>query len=268
MKFINLLLIISIALFSGCSTLNQNANFNQNLIENPKILRTSDNKILNYDEFIADINDSDILLLGERHNHTLDQSAERKIIASFPNSNIVFEMLSSKAQNEIDSAKSKKSQIHPNSLETTLKWEWNAYKNYRKIVELAFYGDYKMFGGNISKAEIQTIYEGAQPIHGIKSTTQQVRKVIKDVIAITHKVKDEQMLEKMTEIQQFKDRRMADILAHCNGNAILLAGFFHTNKKIGVPLHLSDFATTKKISVIVFSHKKGDEIGSDYIWLD
>ena len=95
-----------------------------------------------------------------------------------------------------------------------------------------------------------------------------MRKVIKDVIAITHKVKDEQMLEKMTEIQQFKDRRMADILAHCSGKAILLAGFFHTNKKIGVPLHLSDFATTKKISVIVFSHKKGDEIGSDYIWLD
>ena len=76
------------------------------------------------------------------------------------------------------------------------------------------------------------------------------------------------MLEKMTEIQQFKDRRMADILAHCSGKAILLAGFFHTNKKIGVPLHLSDFATPKKISVIVFSHKKGDEIGSDYIWLD
>ncbi|WP_304342597.1 ChaN family lipoprotein, partial [Campylobacter ureolyticus] len=57
-------------------------------------------------------------------------------------------------------------------------------------------------------------------------------------------------ISKMVEIQQFKDRRMADKLVHSSKLAILIAGRNHTDKTIGVPLHIIDFNKSKKFSSV------------------
>lgn len=68
-------------------------------------------------------------------------------------------------------------------------------------------------------------------------------------ISLSHKLnpqENKELLDKLVEIQQFKDRRMADILVHHVNKILLLAGNYHTSKRVGISLHIQDFKSSKK----------------------
>lgn len=72
----------------------------------------------------------------------------------------------------------------------------------------------------------------------------------------------------MVTVQQFKDRRMAEALIKGGKTTLLIAGNFHVNKAVGVPLHLADLG--QKQLIVISLAKKSSDIDlqeSDYIWL-
>ncbi|MGX2971522.1 ChaN family lipoprotein [Helicobacter sp. T3_23-1059] len=222
------------------------------------------NEHLLFADFINTISKTDILLLGEKHDEKSHHKAQLLIIqaleASFLSQNelaqnpkcdkrvsIVLEMLGSDSAKHIDEASNQKDKIQKEHLKTALGWgKWD-YKQYKEILEYVFYSrSFEIIAGNLSREEISTIYKGAQELRGNLSTTKDAKEKISKIIAKSHKTNDESLLKKLTEIQQYKDRRMADKLFHSPHFAILLAGNYHIANTFGIPLHIADFKASNE----------------------
>lgn len=222
------------------------------------------NENLSFADFINTISKADIILLGEKHDEKSHHKAQLLIIqaleAKFLGSNdlgqnpqcakrvsIVLEMLGSDSAKHIDEASAHKEKIQKEHLKSALGWgKWD-YKQYRDILEYVFYShSFEIVAGNLSREEISTIYKGAQELKGHLSTTKDAKENISKIISKSHKTNDENLLKKLTEIQQYKDRRMADKLFHSPYFAILLAGNYHITKTFGIPLHIADFEASNQ----------------------
>ena len=278
MKNIFCLFFLSL-LFSACSLIQDKAFAEKGLKNNTfNIISSQSKQKLSFDEFIDLLSAYDIILLGEKHDEYTHHLAEYMIIKALSQKehiNVVFEMLSTDKQSKINKAKADKKNIKPRNLAKTIEWEksWK-WKDYQSIVELVFYEDIKMSAGNISRAEISTIYQGAQQLKGFISTKNEVKEMIKKIIVNNHKMdindtKNLDLLDKFVQIQQYKDRRMADILVQSKEKAVLIAGRHHIDKRIGVPLHIQDFKSPKKVLAVIFceSEKDIEFTEADLIWL-
>lgn len=210
---------------------------------------------LSFADFIFQIADTNILLLGEKHDEKSHHKAQLLIMQALDayfawqageckRFALVLEMLGSEAQSHIDEASKSKKQIQRESLKTALGWgKWD-YQQYKDIVEYTFYApNFDIIAGNLSRQEISTIYKGAEPIAGNVSTSAEVKERISKIISKSHKTNDATLLERLTQVQQYKDRRMADMLLKSHDFALLLAGNYHITKTFGIPLHIEDFLT-------------------------
>lgn len=66
----------------------------------------------------------------------------------------------------------------------------------------------------------------------------------------------DEILNKMVQIQQFKDRRMAEkSYLKSKHQAVLIAGRNPVDKDFGVPLHIDDYRSGKSVVVIGMSFK-------------
>lgn len=255
--FKNVIFITAMLIFFGCANIQVPENFSDF-----RIICAKSGEILEYEKFINKIAKNDIILIGELHKRPYHHFLEQKItldLAKFKQISVVFEMASSNTQEIWDQAKQSKHSISANNLKNALKWDkkWD-WRYYSIAVEPIFYSDVKMFAGNITKDEILVIYNGAMPLKGDKSVKQDVKNKIKEHIEDTHKIKDNEILDKMMQIQQYKDRRMADKLIQSlkfSDISVLIAGRFHTDRNLGIPLHLYDFDKNKKVVVVAL----GDE---------
>lgn len=210
---------------------------------------------LSFMDFIFQIADTNILLLGEKHDEKSHHKAQLLIMQALDayfawqageckRFALVLEMLGSEAQSHIDEASKSKKQIQRENLKTALGWgKWD-YQQYKDIVEYAFYTpNFDIIAGNLSRQEISTIYKGAEPIAGNVSTSAEVKERISKIISKSHKTNDATLLDRLTQVQQYKDRRMADMLFKTSDFALLLAGNYHITKTFGIPLHIEDFLT-------------------------
>lgn len=210
---------------------------------------------LSFADFIFQIADTNILLLGEKHDEKSHHKAQLLIMQALDayfawqageckRFALVLEMLGSEAQSHIDEASKSKKQIQRENLKTALGWgKWD-YQQYKDIVEYTFYAsNFDIIAGNLSRQEISTIYKGAEPIEGNVSTSAEVKERISKIISKSHKTNDATLLERLTQVQQYKDRRMADMLLKSRDFALLLAGNYHITKTFGIPLHIEDFLT-------------------------
>ncbi|MCR6584304.1 ChaN family lipoprotein [Campylobacter insulaenigrae] len=260
MKTKILCLCLLAVFFCSCAKLNTHIPLKEN--ENFFIIKTSDRQRISFNDFIDDISKSDIILLGEKHDNMYHRNSEIMIIKHLEDNlnknnqkfNVAFEMFSNSNQSIINKAKIQKESINEKKLQKALNWDkaWN-WEIYKDLISLVFYSNANIIGANLSKDEIAQIYQGVEPLNGILSTQNKIKQEIKKIISISHKIRDEKILEKLTEIQQFKDRRMADVLVNSKDKILLVAGMFHVSKKIGIPLHIKDFKSKKKISVVVFN---------------
>lgn len=227
------------------------------------------NQKLEFGEFINELNKYDIVLLGEHHDDFLHKFLTLKIaneLAKFGDLSVALEMLESSKQSCINKAKQNKAKISQNEIKNALCWEKWKYKDYKYLIENLFYSQIEILGANLNKDEISTIMKGAQPLKGDKSTTKNVKEAIKKVISESHKTDDNEILEVLSTAQQYKDRRMADILINSKNKVILLAGSYHIDKDMGIPLHIDDFNSYKKINkkaVVIFLGDK-NYINADY----
>ncbi len=260
MKFYTILSILFISfMLSACAVLQKSSPLQEN--KDFYILDTHTQKKISFEDMILELLKADVILLGEKHDevkHKISQvmifnALEGNLSSQNINFDVALEMLASTEQNHLDKAFKNKKTIKANELTNALNWDkvWK-WKDYEQFVNVVFYSKSKILGANLSRSEITSIYNGAQPLKGYVSTTNEVKKQLFDIISLSHKLNPEEnkeLLDKLVEIQQFKDRRMADVLVHHVNKVLLLAGSYHTSKKIGIPLHIQDFKSSKKIGI-------------------
>lgn len=276
MKFYTILSILFISfMLSACAVLQKSSPLQEN--KDFYILDTHTQKKISFEDMILELLKADVILLGEKHDevkHKISQvmifnALEGNLSSQNINFDVALEMLASTEQNHLDKAFKNKKTIKANELTNALNWDkvWK-WKDYEQFVNVVFYSKSKILGANLSRSEITSIYNGAQPLKGYVSTTNEVKKQLFDIISLSHKLNPEEnkeLLDKLVEIQQFKDRRMADVLVHHVNKVLLLAGSYHTSKKIEIPLHIQDFKSSKKIVVVNLSYGEIDLKDSDYV---
>ncbi len=271
-----IILSVMLLFFVSCSLV-QNTQANNNTkgydISNISVYDVGLQKEIPFDKFISTLNTYDIVMLGEKHDEKKHHAMQNEILKRLSENRkvyLVLEMFGTNMQKTIDSAEKNKANIKPNSLQKEIGWDkkWD-YSQYKDIMQTAFFSDnVKIKAGNISQDEIMTIYEGVMPIRGDLSTRQEVKDKIAKVISQTHHIDDKEMIDKLVEIQQYKDRRMADVLVNTDDFCIFLAGFYHVSKDMGVPLHIKDYKSSKKVAVVGMSDSLQDkQAKSDFIIL-
>ncbi|EAJ6074139.1 iron transporter [Campylobacter coli] len=267
-------LLISV-MFNACAVLQKPSPLQEN--KDFYILDTHTQKKISFEDMILELLKADVILLGEKHDevkHKISQvmifnALEGNLSSQNIGFDVALEMLASTEQNHLDKAFKNKKYIKTNELANALNWDksWK-WKDYEQFVNAVFYSKAKILGANLSRLEITSIYNGAQPLKGYVSTTDKAKKQIFDIISSSHKLnpqENKELLDKLVEIQQFKDRRMADVLVHHANKVLLLAGNYHTSKRVGIPLHIQDFKSSKKIVVVNLSYGEIDLNDSDYV---
>ncbi|EAH4896174.1 iron transporter [Campylobacter jejuni] len=262
-------------IFNACTVLQKSSQLQEN--KDFYILDTYTQKKISFEDMILALLKADVILLGEKHDeakHKISQvmifnALEGNLSSQNINFDVALEMLASTEQNHLDKAFKNKKTIKANELANVLNWDkvWK-WKDYEQFVNVVFYSKSKILGANLSRSEITSIYNGVQPLKGCVSITNEVKKQIFDIISLSHKLNPEEnkeLLDKLVEIQQFKDRRMADVLVHHANKVLLLAGNYHISKKMGIPLHIQDFKSEKKIIVVKLNYGEIDLKDSDYV---
>ncbi|EAH5215083.1 iron transporter [Campylobacter jejuni] len=262
-------------MFNACTVLQKSSQLQEN--KDFYILDTYTQKKISFEDMILALLKADVILLGEKHDeakHKISQvmifnALEGNLSSQNINFDVALEMLASTEQNHLDKAFKNKKTIKANELANVLNWDkvWK-WKDYEQFVNVVFYSKSKILGANLSRSEITSIYNGVQPLKGCVSITNEVKKQIFDIISLSHKLNPEEnkeLLDKLVEIQQFKDRRMADVLVHHANKVLLLAGNYHISKKMGIPLHIQDFKSEKKIIVVKLNYGEIDLKDSDYV---
>ncbi|HBK6304108.1 TPA: ChaN family lipoprotein [Campylobacter jejuni] len=260
-------------IFNACTVLQKSSPLQEN--KDFYILDMHTQKKISFEDMILELLKADVILLGEKHDeakHKISQvmifnALEGNLSSQNISFDVALEMLASTEQNHLDKALKNKKNIKANELANALNWDksWK-WKDYEQFVNVVFYSRSKILGANLSRSEITSIYNGAQPLKGYVSTTNEVKKQLFDIISLSHELNPEEN-KKLVEIQQFKDRRMADVLVHHPNKVLLLAGSYHTSKKIGIPLHIQDFKSSKKIVVVNLNYGGMDLKDSDYTFI-
>lgn len=269
--WINKILFFCIlSIFYGCANLGEiSKDTILNIQSKGEIINLKNKQSIKFQELIDQILKTDIILIGEIHDNFRHHLAKIAILQASLNKNdsLALEMIDSKKQSKID-ALSK--QISKENLKDAIGWDkkWK-YKNYKEIVELAFY-EANLKGANLAKDEIELIFRGAMPLNGVLSTTDNVKSQIAELIEQNHKMSDKNLLSLFVSVQQYKDRRMADVLLRQKGKAFLVAGNYHIYKNVGVPLHLKDFKNKKSVLSIVITNQNDPSIDfgvADFVWV-
>lgn len=266
-----IIFFIATLLISACS-FNQQSYVDSSGDEEFLIYDSNSNKHINYELFLNELVKADIVLIGEIHTEKSHHKIEKKLLVDLSNLkkiSVVLEMGDISQQGIWNQVKLNTAKIKPNQLSKAINWneKWD-YSLYKDIVEPIFYSDMTPIAGNLSKEEIDTIYKGAQPIYGTISNTAKVKSMIKDRLVAQHSISDNALVDKMVQIQQYKDRRMADKLVNQNKLAVLIAGRLHVNKLMGVPLHIEEFNKNKIYKVVVLGHVSDSKEEKQKIFTD
>lgn len=216
------------------------------------------------------------LLIGEQHDNRRHHQAQLWLLNQLhrqrPQAALLMEMLSVEQQPLI-------ANLSPNAaaclacLPDKLRWKasWN-WAFYGELVQTALQQRIALTATNLTAAEVQTLMNGAEPLNGYRSTEPSVQARLAELITAQHGMtsgENSELIRKMVQVQQFRDRRMAEKVAQSPTPSLLIAGNHHVNRRFGVPLHLTDLAPDiDVISVLLGEDPSGySAIDADYFWI-
>lgn len=228
-------------------------------------------------EFADKIAPAPRLLLGEQHDNLKHHQAHFWLLQQLqqkrPQGSVLMEMLSVDQQPLI--AKLTPEQTACDCLPEQLNWKksWN-WAFYGEIVKTVLQQRTPLVATNLTADEVQTLMRGAEPIKGNRSTAPEVQQAIAGLISQSHSFdatsgQDQEIIRKMVQVQQFRDRRMAEKVASSPTPSVLIAGNHHINRRLGVPLHLSDLAPNLNTISVLFGNNPNsvNADNADYYWL-
>ncbi|OAT37413.1 ChaN family lipoprotein [Proteus myxofaciens] len=269
-----------LALLSACHSSKKSPSQTMDLsaINSAKIIDTQTGKLISADMLLAELATKPRVIIGEKHDNAYHHDIEYWLMTELPKKRpqgaILLEMLTPSQQVLVDNTKKRYSgseYLRDERLMQTL--QWNAgwpWKWYGNLVKEALSADYSLLAANIDRNEITQAYQHPPIIEGEKSTAPFVRQLILETIRVAHGNElDKEQGEKMTAIQQLRDRAMAQHLLAAPQPALLIAGSFHASKVMGVPLHISDLAPNQSVTVVIMAEEGSDITGAhaDYLWI-
>lgn len=265
---------MSLSFISGCQSSFQNTSEE----ELGKIINLRTQQLLTPSEFVETIVSIDRVLVGEQHDNLKHHQAQFWLLQQLqqkrPQGSVLMEMLSVDQQAQI--AKLTPEQTACSCLPALMKWKksWN-WAFYGEIVKSVLQQSIPLVATNLTADEVQTLMRGAEPIKGNRSTSPEVQQAIAELISQSHSFdraassQDQEIIRKMVQVQQFRDRRMAEKVASSPTPSLLIAGNHHINRRFGVPLHLADLAPNlNTISVLFGNNPNSVNVdNADYYWL-
>lgn len=227
-------------------------------------------------DFVKQLASAERLLIGEQHDNLKHHQAQFWLLQQLhqhrPQRSLVLEMLRVDQQPLI-------ADLSPNDtaclscLAEKLRWQkgWN-WSFYGETVQAALMQKTHLVAANLTREEVDTLMQGAEPLKGFRSTEAAVKRQLATLIATQHGMtsgENGEMIRKMVEVQQFRDRRMAEKVLQATLPVLLIAGNHHINRQFGVPLHLTDLAPTRPvINVLLGDNPSGYTAQhADYFWL-
>ncbi|AUI66778.1 MULTISPECIES: ChaN family lipoprotein [Glaesserella] len=219
------------------------------------------------------------ILLGEQHDNLAHHQAQFWLLQQLqqyrPQGSVLLEMLSVDQQPHIAKVEQNPTAYFndlPSALHWKKGWEWRFYG---ESVRYALENKTALVATNLTQQEVSTLMSGAEPIQGNQSTHPDIQKKIAQLILQHHHCDcdvQDPMIQKMVQVQQFRDRRMAEKVLSAKTPNLLIAGNHHINRQIGVAVHLQDLSPqmphTKVVTILMGSDSKGlSEKDADYIWI-
>ncbi|NDJ27562.1 hypothetical protein DMB95_05535 [Campylobacter sp. MIT 12-8780] len=268
-----IVILLASFFFLACST-HQNSKQELSFLDQNTSFKVKDTKtkrFISYDDLLNTLKKQDIIILGEYHDekkhHDLELALVKELSKNEPIA-IAFEMLDDDKQGFINKAKDAKARIKPSHISKALSWqdEWN-YEDYKDLIEYALYSNNDFLAVNLSQDKLDMVYnKKLAPLQGKYSTASKVKKILFDEINSFHAMSPE-VSEIFVEAQLRKDRNMAEFLLASKKQIVLIAGLYHANKSLGIPLHLMDLDTkqVKSVSVVALEGSEIREQDADFI---
>ncbi|WP_372742144.1 ChaN family lipoprotein, partial [Neptunomonas sp.] len=242
-------------------------------------------------ELFSQLQKTPYVLVGEKHDNPDHHRLEEKILIALSSeapAHIVFEMLTDEQQPLV-------STLHPNDTLKQMyqKLQWNGkgwpWNDYGPLINTAVQQGASITAGNISSALLKKIYQQGSSaaelatarFNSMLSIPRMVREKILDQVYQSHcETMPKDQLTPMLNIQLARDASMAHAMIsdvqteETQRPSILIAGSFHTQKNIGVPLHLSQLTRQRIKTLRLTEVSETDEnpeeyatsLEADYIW--
>lgn len=275
-----ILLLTSLITVSACSSIEQKtAPITPSLmITSANIIDTQTGQSITAETLLTQLASQSRVIIGEKHDNQYHHDIEYWLMTELPKKRpqgaVLLEMLTPNQQSLVDNTKKRYSgseYLRDERLMAALKWNsgW-PWKWYGNIVKAGLSADYPLLAANIDRSEISSAYKNPPIIDGVHSTDPSVRQLIQKTIELSHGGElDKTQAEKMTVIQQLRDRAMAKSLLDAPAPALLIAGSFHATKVMGVPLHVADLAPNEKVTVVIMTEEGSDitSVHADYLWI-
>ncbi|KGF26142.1 MULTISPECIES: ChaN family lipoprotein [Oligella] len=266
--FKSLGLVVLVTVLQACAS--------QLQIEQSRIYDAHTKRQITAAELVQQLSNHQFILLGEKHTESKHHQAhlfllEQLVELQSPVKTVVVEMLPTAEQNAITAGQQRvrqSSSISSTELANLLRWspEWD-WAMYQHVMTFLANSALDIKGGNLSQAEIHIIKQGAEPLQGQVSTTEDIQQKLASLIAQHHAMSPE-VLKALVQVQQFKDRRMAETMVKSEGSVVLKAGNIHVRKDIGVPMHLQEYGEQDFVVVIIADSLDAEDLDhSDYVWV-
>lgn len=143
---------------------------------------------------------------------------------------------------------------------------WAQFGN---LVKYLLAQPYPVLAANINRDAVMEAYNNPPKLTGKHSTQPVIQALINETIKRSHNGElDDIQSNKMMNIQQLRDRAMAQGLLDAPAPAVLFAGGYHATRAIGVPLHVLDLAPNEPLKVLIISEvgEEIDNLHADYVW--
>ena len=255
-----------------------------NLLATEIIFEYKTKNQVNVKGLISAIHDADIILLGEIHDNLFQHRARADLISRMQNKEfaIVSEHLVSGSEITYSGRLLE-------DLETIgfnkKAWSWPVHEVlYKKFEEF----NLPVFGGDLSKKDINNIYKGRglsqsdtlTPILKRSALDNQSKdKLLNDLVLGHCGVVEEDFLSFMFKVQRLRDASLAYIASKV-APAIVIAGNGHVRRDYGIPQILKKMNPNSNIISIAFLEidkpsemtdnlikKFSKDVDTDYIWL-
>lgn len=275
-----ILLLVSLINLSACHSIEKQSvsTVEPAIIQSANIIDTQTGQSITADTLLTRLANQSRVIIGEKHDNAYHHDIEYWLITELPKKrpqgSVLLEMLTPSQQSLVDNTKKRYSgseYLRDERLMAALKWNsgW-PWKWYGNIVKAGLSADYPLLAANIDRNEIYSAYKNPPIIDGVHSTDISVRQRIQKTIEFSHGGElDKTQAEKMTVIQQLRDRAMAKRLLDAPTPVLLIAGSFHATKVMGVPLHVADLAPNENVTVVIMAEEGSDvtSVHADYLWI-
>lgn len=227
------------------------------------------------EQLVDELAAADRVLVGERHDNPDHHALQRWLLEALAPrrqpGGLLLEMLDPGQQARVDAVRARRATGEspadlPEALAWRPGWDWALYG---ELVEYALGQPWPLLAANLDRAEILDIYRSQPPLTGEHSGAAPVLAALERQIRESHcGMLPESQVPAMRNVQQQRDRRMAERMLAAPRPAWLFAGAFHVRRDLGVPLHLRDLGApgTTRVLILAEEGEQLDGAQADFVW--